>query len=40
MGARFSNRWACFCCPFAAFAIYLCLRRRYPLAVEHWTAAG
>ena len=26
-----------FLAPFAAFAVYLVLRARYPLAVEHWT---
>lgn len=26
-----------FLAPFAAFALYLILRLRYPLAVEHWT---
>jgi Family of unknown function (DUF6111) len=26
-----------FLIPFAAFAIYLLLRLRYPLAIEHWT---
>lgn len=26
-----------FLLPFALFAIYLMLRARYPLAVEHWT---
>ena len=26
-----------FLLPFAAFAVYLLLRLRYPLAVEHWT---
>jgi hypothetical protein len=26
-----------FLAPFAAFAIYLIVRARYPLAVEHWT---
>ena len=26
-----------FLVPFAAFAVYLLLRARYPLAVEHWT---
>ncbi len=26
-----------FLAPFAAFALYLVLRARYPLAVEHWT---
>jgi hypothetical protein len=26
-----------FLLPFAAFALYLGLRLRYPLAVEHWT---
>jgi len=28
---------AMFLSPFAVFAIYLMLRARYPLAVEHWT---
>jgi hypothetical protein len=28
---------ALFLTPFAAFAIYLVLRARYPLAIEHWT---
>ena len=26
-----------FLLPFAVFALYLILRARYPLAVEHWT---
>jgi hypothetical protein len=26
-----------FLAPFAAFAIYLALRAKFPLAVEHWT---
>jgi hypothetical protein len=26
-----------FLLPFAAFAVYLGLRARYPLAIEHWT---
>jgi hypothetical protein len=26
-----------FLAPFAAFALYLIVRARYPLAVEHWT---
>jgi hypothetical protein len=26
-----------FLVPFAAFAVYLALRARFPLAVEHWT---
>ncbi len=26
-----------FLTPFAVFALYLLLRSRYPLAVEHWT---
>ena len=26
-----------FLLPFVAFAVYLLLRARYPLAVEHWT---
>jgi Family of unknown function (DUF6111) len=28
---------ALFLSPFALFAIYLVLRARYPLALEHWT---
>ena len=28
---------ALFLTPFIAFAIYLILRARYPLAIEHWT---
>ena len=28
---------ALFLTPFIAFAIYLALRARYPLAIEHWT---
>ncbi len=28
---------ALFLSPFAAYAVYLVLRARYPLAVEHWT---
>ncbi len=28
---------ALFLSPFAAYAVYLVLRSRYPLAVEHWT---
>jgi Family of unknown function (DUF6111) len=28
---------ALFLSPFALFAIYLALRARYPLAIEHWT---
>jgi hypothetical protein len=28
---------ALFLSPFVAFAIYLALRARYPLAVEHWS---
>lgn len=28
---------ALFLAPFAAYAIYLALRARYPLEVEHWT---
>jgi hypothetical protein len=28
---------ALFLAPFIAFALYLALRARYPLAVEHWT---
>jgi Family of unknown function (DUF6111) len=28
---------ALFLSPFAVFAVYLVLRARYPLALEHWT---
>ena len=28
---------ALFLSPFAVYAVYLVLRSRYPLAVEHWT---
>lgn len=28
---------ALFLSPFVAFAIYLALRARYPLAIEHWS---
>ena len=28
---------ALFFAPFAAFAVYLLLRARFPLAIEHWT---
>jgi hypothetical protein len=28
---------AMFLSPFAVFAMYLVLRARYPLAIEHWT---
>jgi hypothetical protein len=30
---------ALFLTPFAAYAIYLALRARWPLEVEHWTGA-
>jgi hypothetical protein len=29
---------ALFLIPFAAYAVYLVLRARYPLEVEHWTS--
>jgi hypothetical protein len=29
---------ALFLSPFAAYAVYLVLRARYPLEVEHWTS--
>lgn len=30
---------ALFLTPFVAYAIYLALRARYPLEIEHWTSA-
>lgn len=30
---------ALFSAPFAVYAVYLILRARYPLEVEHWTGA-
>lgn len=30
---------ALFLAPFAIYAVYLALRARYPLEVEHWTSA-
>ncbi len=30
---------ALFLSPFAVYAVYLALRARYPLEVEHWTGA-
>jgi hypothetical protein len=37
MGRALFDTFGLFLAPFAAFAIYLMLRARYPLAVEHWT---
>ena len=37
MGRAALETLALFLAPFALFAIYLALRLRYPLAVEHWT---
>ena len=37
MGRAFFETIALFVAPFALFAIYLALRLRYPLAIEHWT---
>ena len=37
MARAFFETFGLFLAPFAAFAFYLILRSRYPLAVEHWT---
>jgi Family of unknown function (DUF6111) len=37
MARAFFEPLAFFLSPFAAYAIYLVLRARYPLEVEHWT---
>jgi hypothetical protein len=37
MGRAAFETFALFLAPFALFALYLALRARYPLAVEHWT---
>ena len=34
---RLAETVGLFLAPFAVFAVYLLLRARYPLAVEHWT---
>ncbi len=37
MGRSILESGALFLSPFAAYGIYLVLRSRYPLEVEHWT---
>jgi len=37
MGRALFETLALFLAPFVAFALYLALRLRYPLAIEHWT---
>jgi hypothetical protein len=37
MARAFFETFGLFLAPFAAFAFYLILRSRYPLAMEHWT---
>jgi len=37
MGRNVFEPLALFLSPFAVYAIYLALRARYPLEVEHWT---
>jgi len=37
MGRAVLEPLALFLSPFAAYALYLALRARYPLEVEHWT---
>ena len=37
MGRAALETLALFLAPFALFALYLAVRLRYPLAVEHWT---
>jgi len=39
MGRTLIEPLALFLSPFAAYAVYLALRARYPLEVEHWTSA-
>ena len=38
MGRALIEPLALFLSPFAAYAVYLILRARYPLAIEHWTS--
>ncbi|HZZ61386.1 MAG TPA: DUF6111 family protein [Roseiarcus sp.] len=38
MGRTLLEPLALFLSPFAAYAVYLILRARYPLEVEHWTS--
>ena len=37
MGRALIEPLALFLSPFAIYAVYLVMRARYPLAVEHWT---
>ena len=37
MGRAFLETFSLFLAPFVLFALYLLLRLRYPLALEHWT---
>jgi hypothetical protein len=37
MGRALLEPLALFLSPFAVYAVYLALRARYPLEVEHWT---
>jgi hypothetical protein len=37
MGRAILEPLALFLSPFAAYAVYLALRLRYPLEVDHWT---
>jgi hypothetical protein len=37
MGRAVLEPLALFLSPFAVYALYLALRARYPLEVEHWT---
>ncbi len=37
MGRTLLEPLALFVSPFAAYAVYLALRARYPLEIEHWT---
>jgi hypothetical protein len=37
MGRTLLEPLALFLSPFAAYAVYLILRARYPLAIDHWT---
>ena len=39
MGRTVLEPLALFLSPFAAYAVYLALRARYPLEIEHWTSA-
>ena len=38
MGRTLFEPLALFLSPFAAYAVYLILRARYPLEIEHWTS--